>query len=248
MRPLPLPVPLFLLLSTTTLAQTVVSNYYWQDYTSNCEASCLTSVFNVQQCSLANTCNSNNCLTLDYSCLCGTASWLNTTSKCIGDTCGADAVRDAASIVSQECKAAGVKMAISEDEIIQLGLAVAPSSTSPPKPTGTSSSAGNSNANRGGLSTELQVIIGVVTSIVGLLFTIVGVFFGWKQYKHLKAQTPHAQGHPNIEAASSTTTLTRLPDAPTRGSSSDERQLQGDAAQPLPSPQAVAAALRRVDS
>jgi hypothetical protein len=139
-------------------------------------------------------------------------------------------------------------MAISEDEIIQVGLAVAPSSTSPPKPTGTSSSGGDSNRNGGGLSTELQVIIGVVTSIVGLLFTIVGVYFGWKQYKHLKAQTPHAQGHPNLEAASSTTTLSRLPDAPARRSSSDERQLQGGAAQPLPSSQAVAAALRRVDS
>jgi hypothetical protein len=83
-----LPLQLLLFLSTALAQFTIVDNFYWQDYTNDCEASCLTNIFDTQQCTLANACNSNNCLTLDDSCLCGTSSWLIAVSKCIGKTVG----------------------------------------------------------------------------------------------------------------------------------------------------------------
>jgi hypothetical protein len=108
-----LPLQLLLFLSTAFAQYTIVDNFYWQDYTNDCEASCLTSVFNTQQCTLANTCNSNNCLTLDDSCLCGTSSWLTAVSQCIGKNCGAGAVHNAAAITSNECSGSGTAMSSS---------------------------------------------------------------------------------------------------------------------------------------
>lgn len=215
-----LPLQLLLFLSPALAQYTIVDNFYWQDYTNDCEASCLTSIFNTQQCTLANACNSNNCLTLDDSCLCGTSSWLIAVSQCIGKSCGASAVHDAAAIASNECSSSGTAMSLSEDKIIQIGLAAAPSTsqatptasrtTTPSKPT--NSSTAPSGGGSGGLSTNLQIIIGVVTSIVGVVVAIVGVFFAWKTYKHSKYTGGHtANQHDTDAAASSTTALTTLP-------------------------------------
>jgi hypothetical protein len=231
----PLPLQLLLFLSTTLAQFTIVDNFYWQNYTNDCEASCLTNIFNTQQCTLANACNSNNCLTLDDSCLCGTSSWLTAVSQCIGKNCGASAVYDAAAITSDGCSSSGTAMSLSEDKVIKIGLAAAPSTshatgvqptasltTTPSKPT--NSSTAPSDGGSGGLSTNLQIIIGVVTSIVGVVIAIVGVFFAWKTYKNSK----HTPGHTaNLgAAASSTTALIALPADRAGGSLPEERTLQ----------------------
>ncbi len=125
----PLVIPFLLHLFGPSLASyTFVNNYNWYStgYESKCEASCLTAIFNRQQCSPANTCHSDNCLTLDDNCLCGTTLWLTATSKCMGESCGAEAVYDAAAIASERCKSAGVAMAMSKDKIIQVGLEAVP--------------------------------------------------------------------------------------------------------------------------
>jgi hypothetical protein len=252
------PLLLLLLLNTALAQYTFVNNFYWQDYTNDCEATCLTNVFNVQQCTLANACNSSTCLTLDDSCLCGTSSWLTAVSQCVGKSCGAGAVYDAAAITSNACNSSGTAMSMSEDKIIQVGLAAGPSTTqvtgvqptsstttTPSKPT--NSSTAPSDGGSGGLSTKLQVIIGVVTSIVGVVVAIVGVFFAWKTYKHSKYAHRQTGTQHNIEAASSTTALTALPAGRARGSMSEEPTSQGN--QPLPPspPLPPAAVLRRDD-
>ena len=235
-----LPLQLLLFLSLALAQYTVVDNFNWQDYTNDCEASCLTDIFNTQQCSLANACNSNNCLTLDDSCLCGTSSWLIAVSQCIGKNCGAGAVHDAAAIASNECSGSGIAMSLSEDKIIQIGLAAAPStsqatgvqpttSRTTTLSTPTNSSTAPSGGGRGGLSTNLQIIIGVVTSIVGVVVAIVGVFFAWKTYKHSKHTGGHTANQHNIDAAaSSTTALTALPASRDGGSMAEERILQAN--------------------
>ena len=224
------PLQLLLFLGTALAQYTFVDNFYWQNYT-DCEASCLTDIFNTQQCTLANTCNSNDCMTLDDSCLCGTSSWLTAVSQCIGKSCGASAVYGAAASTSNECSGS---MSLSEDKIIKIGLAAAPSTshttsvqptasltTTPSKPT--SSSTAPSNGGSGGLSTNLQIIIGVVTSIVGVVVAIVGVFFAWKTYKHSKHTGGHTTDQHHTEAAaSSTTALIPLPAGRTGGSISEE--------------------------
>lgn len=228
-----LPLQLLLFLSTALAQYTIVDNFYWQNYT-DCEASCLTNIFNTQQCTLANACNSNNCMTLDDSCLCGTSSWLTAVSQCIGKSCGAGAVSDAAAITSNECSSSGTAMSLSEDKIIKIGLAAAPSTshatsiqptasptTTPSNPT--SSSTAPSKGGSGGLSTNLQIIIGVVTSIVGVVVAIVGVFFAWKTYKHSKRTGGHtANQHHTEAAASSTTVLIPMPAGRPEGSISEE--------------------------
>ena len=238
---------LLLFLNTAFAQYTIVDNFYWQDYTNDCEASCLTNIFNTQQCTLANACNSNNCLTLDDSCLCGTSSWLIAVSQCIGKNCGAGAVHDAAAIASSECNNSGTAMSLSEDKIIQIGLAAAPSKsqTTSVQPTAsqtttlstpTNSSTAPSGGSSGGLSTNLQIIIGVVTSIVGVVVAIVGVFFAWKTYKHSKHTGGHIANQHNMDAAaSSTTALTTLPAGRDGGSMFEERILQTNPSSRSPS-------------
>lgn len=245
----------FLPLFVPSLAQyTFVLPGFWTGlgYTNECEISCLTTVFRKRSCSLANVCNSGNCLTLENSCLCGTTSWLTAASQCIGESCGANAVYDAAAITSNECETAGVAMAISKDRIIQLGLAAVPTPTQsasghPTAPTKTPSSP--TEAPRGGtgggrrLSTVWQVIIGVVASIV-LVVAIVAVFFLWKRHKYTKhSLTRHGGSHSNLEGASSSReALATLAAAPARGSLSEEHQSHEDTVQVLPLPEAAAAA------
>jgi hypothetical protein len=238
---------LLLLLPSTTLAQyTFVNNFYWQDYTNDCEATCLTNVFNVQQCTLANACNNDNCLTLEDSCLCGTSSWLTAVSQCIGKSCGAGAVYEAAAITGNACNSSDTAMSMSEDKIIQVGLAAAPSTsqatgvqpttsmtTTTSKPT--TSPTPSSDGGSGGLSTK-SVIIGVVTSIVGVVVGIVGVFVAWKTYKHSKHAHQHTGSQHNVEAASSRTALIPLPAGSARGSLSEELTSQRDAPLPPPAP------------
>jgi hypothetical protein len=243
------PLQLLLFLGTALAQYTFVDNFYWQNYT-DCEASCLTNIFNTQQCTLANACNSGSCMTLDDSCLCGTSSWLTAVSQCIGKSCGASAVYDAAAITNNECNGSGTAMSLPEDKIIKIGLAAAPSTshassaqptasltTTPSTPT--SSSTAPSNGGSGGLSTNLQIIIGVVTSIVGVVVAIVGVFFAWKSYKHSKHTGGHTTNQHHTEAAaSSTTALIPLPAGRTRGSISEEETLQ-TIPPPRPPPPAV---------
>jgi hypothetical protein len=177
-------------------------------------------------------------LTLDDSCLCGTSSWLTAVSQCIGKSCGTGAVYDAAAITNNACSSSGTAMSLSEEKIIKIGLAAAPSTThaTSVQPTAsltttlsnpTSSSTAPSNGESGGLSTNLQIIIGVVTSIVGVVVAIVGVFFAWKTYKHSKHIGGHTANQHNMEGAtSSTTALTAMPAGRGGGSLSEEGTLQ----------------------
>lgn len=113
-----------------TLAQSVSQlQDFWADYPS-CEAQCHISVWQSQQCSLANSCSTDNCLVLEDSCLCVTNSWLTAVSQCIGADCGADAVTQAAGIAQNGCSSYGIAMSMSEQAVIDDGLAVISSSSS----------------------------------------------------------------------------------------------------------------------
>src|SRR2546423_269109 len=105
---------------------------FWNDYPA-CERQCHQSIWADQSCSLPNSCSGClGCLCLQDNCLCATQSWLIAVSKCVGQICGAFAVSEAASIASSSCGSSGLSLAMSEQELINYGLAVIPPSTSKP--------------------------------------------------------------------------------------------------------------------
>jgi hypothetical protein len=129
---------LFNILLPTVLGQSTGNpQTFWDDYPS-CEEQCHISVWEAEQCSLANSCpSSDGCLVLNDSCLCVTSSWLTAVSQCIGATCGASAVSEAAGIALQGCNSYDITMSMSQQAIIAAGLAAVPSSASSPTSTST---------------------------------------------------------------------------------------------------------------
>ena len=102
---------------------------FWNDYPA-CERQCHQTVYGNLSCTLQNTCGCNNgCLCLQDSCLCVTSSWLTAVAQCIGQQCGADAVKEAAGICNSGCNSYGIAMNPDESTFISEGLAAVPSAT-----------------------------------------------------------------------------------------------------------------------
>ena len=108
---------------------------FWNDYPS-CEEQCHESVWAAQQCSLANNCDCAGCLCLADNCLCETSSWLIAVAQCIGRTCGAADVTEAASIVASACSGKGFGLAVPSTELVNVGLAAISATAPTVAPTG----------------------------------------------------------------------------------------------------------------